>query len=293
MFRSLTRALPALGFVFSIALSLPAAAQVDINSADQAELEELPGIGEKIAEAIVRDREDNGPYASLEELARVPGVSSGLIARLEGKASAGGGGYGGGSESVVVREGEQVSGDVVKKVLRKYAGEPTITELQKAVLDYARAHPDVVDSWRWRARVAGALPQLDVDGQYTLDDDTRTVQSTDATTGAVTVEDDDVGYRVIGGARWDLDRLLFDRNEMAASRELVRLASLRDRILDEATRRYFERRRLQVDMELNPPRDLPTRVRKELRVQELTADLDSLTGGWFSKKLEDAGRSAY
>lgn len=264
---------------------------VNINTADVAELDRLPGIGEKLAQAIVADREANGPFSSVEDLARVPGISSGLIARLQGQVSTGGGGRQQGP--VVLREGEVVSSEVVKRVLSKFAGEPTIREVQKAALDYAHAHPDIVDSWRWRSRTAALLPQFRTRFDYEIDDDRRTRTNTEATEAVVVTEDNDVGYELQVQGTWDLNRLLFDPQELAVAREGVRLANLRDRVLDEVTRRYYDRRRLQVDLELSPPRDLGDRIKKELRVQELTADLDSLTGGWFSKQLEAAGREPF
>ena len=109
--------------------------------------------------------------------------------------------------------------------------------------------------------------------------DSETEVTTGTSTGRLTI-----------GATWELDRLIFEPQEMAVAREAVRTANLRDRVLDEVTRRYFERRRLQVDLELAPPTDLSDRVRKELRLQELTADIDAFTGGWFSDKLQKAGR---
>ena len=54
--------------------------------------------------------------------------------------------------------------------------------------------------------------------------------------------------------------------------QLIAVATRRADPLLEPPRRFFERRRLQVDLELSPPRDLADRIRKELRVQELTAD---------------------
>ena len=44
---------------------------MDVNTAPAAELETLPGIGEKKALAIVEYREANGPFRAVEELERV------------------------------------------------------------------------------------------------------------------------------------------------------------------------------------------------------------------------------
>lgn len=54
--------------------SAGSAAGVDINSAGPAELEALPGVGPATAEKIVADREANGPFASPEDIMRVPGI---------------------------------------------------------------------------------------------------------------------------------------------------------------------------------------------------------------------------
>lgn len=64
------------------------AGPVDLNSASAEELDELPGIGPVIAERIVADREANGPFASLEDLARVSGVGDSIVTGLAGLAVA-------------------------------------------------------------------------------------------------------------------------------------------------------------------------------------------------------------
>jgi len=48
--------------------------RLDVNTASRYELTLLPGIGPKTAEAIVLDRQERGPYESLEELQRVKGI---------------------------------------------------------------------------------------------------------------------------------------------------------------------------------------------------------------------------
>lgn len=47
---------------------------VDLNTADAAALDTLPGIGPSTAEAIVAHRADNGPFASVDDLLDVRGI---------------------------------------------------------------------------------------------------------------------------------------------------------------------------------------------------------------------------
>jgi competence ComEA-like helix-hairpin-helix protein len=55
---------------------------VALNRATAQELEALPGIGARRAEAIVRDRERNGPFPSVDALTRIPGIKPALVARV-------------------------------------------------------------------------------------------------------------------------------------------------------------------------------------------------------------------
>jgi competence protein ComEA len=57
----------------------PADGRLNINQATRSELEELPGIGERLAERIVDTRTSNGPFTSLEQVAEIEGISEALI----------------------------------------------------------------------------------------------------------------------------------------------------------------------------------------------------------------------
>lgn len=65
------------------------AATVDINTADAATLETLPGIGPSIAQAIVEWRAANGQFASVDELEDVPGIGPATLAEIRDSARVG------------------------------------------------------------------------------------------------------------------------------------------------------------------------------------------------------------
>ena len=62
---------------------------INVNTADVYELQRLPGIGEKRAQAIVEYREAWGPFQSVDELDRVPGIGEGVLEDLRGYAAVG------------------------------------------------------------------------------------------------------------------------------------------------------------------------------------------------------------
>lgn len=54
-------------------------AKINVNTADAAELEELPGIGEVLSQAIVDYRAENGPFSSVDELEDVSGIGPSIL----------------------------------------------------------------------------------------------------------------------------------------------------------------------------------------------------------------------
>jgi competence protein ComEA len=56
--------------------------RVDLNRADRAELLQLPGVGEKLAERIETYRRDHGPFRTVDELRRVHGIGPKMLERL-------------------------------------------------------------------------------------------------------------------------------------------------------------------------------------------------------------------
>jgi len=59
---------------------------------------------------------------------------------------------------------------------------------------------------------------------------------------------------------------------------------LRNDILDEVNKLYFERLRVKSELDNLPIEDRKERLDKELKLEELTASLDALTGGYYSEQ---------
>ena len=60
----------------------PTSGMVDINTADAKLLETLPGIGETRAQAIIRHREEHGPFKRVDDIVAVPGIGSAILEGL-------------------------------------------------------------------------------------------------------------------------------------------------------------------------------------------------------------------
>lgn len=58
------------------------AGQVDLNTATLAQLDTLPGVGPVLAQRILDRRTQHGPFASVDQLAEVPGIGESRLSQL-------------------------------------------------------------------------------------------------------------------------------------------------------------------------------------------------------------------
>ncbi len=67
-----------------------ALAAVDLNTANQQQLEAVKGIGPAKAKAIVDYRAKNGPFKSAEDVMKVPGIKEGIYNKIKTEISVNG-----------------------------------------------------------------------------------------------------------------------------------------------------------------------------------------------------------
>ncbi len=173
-----------------------------------------------------------------------------------------------------------------QEMMSRYHYEPNIEQVQQWAIRYAEVQPEKIEQWRSQSARKAWLPKL------TFGVNRNTTDLWHWEGGSTTKADDDILRRGRASAdwavnmNWDLGELIWsvDQNSIDVRSRLM--VQLRDDILDEVTRLYFERRRLQIERELSPSKDIRLQVTQELRQQELTAQIDGLTGGEFSRRLE-------
>jgi hypothetical protein len=172
----------------------------------------------------------------------------------------------------------------IQQAIKDLESEPSIQEVHRAALKFYNAEPETVASLRTRANLKYLLPDVNV--RYRRSNNGVFINKLDYLQGEPTQgyaigkdqSEGDVSELQISGT-WSLSRLLFNPEVLDVSS----LAALQEGVLKEVTRLYYTRRRLQIDMILNPPKDAATQLSKEIRIDRITATLDALTNNIFSK----------
>lgn len=249
-----------------------------LNSASPEQLASVTGISSELADAVVSLRDERGRLGSVEELRVIPGISSAALDSLRRETSI---------NLNITRNGSG-SYTTVEEVMSVFDTEPSVRQVQAIAEEYSYTNRSQVESWLEASERAARLPELQF--RYYYYDRLNTGYEYGLDSGGLPIAnvddadtDSDHVYQVT--LKWRLDELIMSSERIRVISESQDVVKLRDKVLRQVTQTYFDRRRLQVDLLLSPPADLRAQVEDEIRLMELTAELDALTGGGFSRAL--------
>jgi len=180
----------------------------------------------------------------------------------------------------------QADSVTMEKLSRLFQSEPSVRQVQREAISYANVGNGKIKRWHTGSRIRSLVPNLtfskglDVSNNLHVD------------TGSTTVPDsfvqgpDDRGRSTDLNLSWNLGDLIWSSSQTSIDSREKLMVELRDEILAEVTRLYFERRRTQLEFITNPPQDSTERAKMLFRIDELTANLDALTDGYLSKRLD-------
>ena len=163
--------------------------------------------------------------------------------------------------------------------------DPPIEALRAAATALVLAEPGRARSLVERARFAGWLPEVRimVDRRFARTESVDLGSPTDVAALAPVGIDSNNDVRYQARATWDLSKLIFNSDEIGAQFQALRTADTRREIESLVIRLYFERRRLKAESTAADDQDMLPGSRRELRIAEIEAELDALTGGAFAR----------
>jgi len=159
-----------------------------------------------------------------------------------------------------------------------FKDEPGIKELQEAAIKYTQViDPQKIETSRHLARIKAVLPELSVDYDRTISSYSNS-NSTRFTVGPA-----EWGLAL----RWNLSDLVWSEQQRLIDSQVRLMVELRNDILDEVNKLYFERRKVKMELINLSYLDNNKVEEKKLRLEELAASLDALTGGYFSRQIKE------
>jgi hypothetical protein len=149
-------------------------------------------------------------------------------------------------------------------------GGPTVEQVQAAAIAPFREAEEMARGWLARVRWAAWVPRLSADYSHS---DRRLHVSGVQTQAEVDYWRVSPSHQIGVRLSWDLPDLLFSSHELSVVRGLIDLLKERDKAVERAIRLHYRRQRLALE------------ARDPLELEEITAELDALTGGLYTGRV--------
>ena len=178
--------------------------------------------------------------------------------------------------------------EMKKTESRLFSHEPSVRMVQVMALTYAGLEPHAMRDMHGRVRRAAWLPEVSLSVRNGEDNRSRDVVSlelTDATGDTSLAETRTAEFQVEATAKFRFSELVFSPEEVDVARENRYSARLRLLLLTRVTDVYFARRRQILERHVAGSMNGPEKTMRGLKIEQLTAELDGLTGGAFNRHL--------
>jgi len=173
-----------------------------------------------------------------------------------------------------------------QEILQRFENEPSVREIQQAAIEYAEVDPRKIQEWRAAAARKALLPTVSLHRDLSNSNNVDIDRGGTADPDKFITGPNDTSASWYATLSWDMGGLIWNNDQTSIDSRSKLMVELRNDILTEVTHLYFERRRLEIEMAQVVSKDVPMdRVNQEIQLQELTASIDALTGGYLSRRL--------
>ena len=165
------------------------------------------------------------------------------------------------------------------------AREPSALEVQRAAIRYADVGNGKIKRWHFGSRLRALVPGLSLGKDFSVRNNIDIDRAgTNQPDEFIAGPDNTTKGRDIS-LDWDLGDLIWGSSQTSIDSREKLMVELRNDVVNEVTRLYYERRRLVMSLYLSRPAAEQEFFDLLLRIDELTSYIDGLTGGYFSKEL--------
>ena len=175
--------------------------------------------------------------------------------------------------------------------MKKIQSEPSAKEIVNAAIEFAKLHPDRIKQWIEKAKKSAWLPEVRVLGGSEMGQIDGHGRRGNVGLNPLFLyrESDHINtkdYKIEAELSWKLEKLFFNEAEIDIDEQRNRQTELREDIANTITIYYFQRRNLVFKKLFNPPENFTELSRLEFQIEEITTKIDTLSGGYFMKKLK-------
>jgi photosystem II stability/assembly factor-like uncharacterized protein len=164
-----------------------------------------------------------------------------------------------------------------------FLNEPDISDIHQAAIEYSEVSPEKIKWMRQAAKNQALIPKFSfkLDRNISRNINLDRGGTNDPDFFIEGPKDKKWGWGI--GLNWDLSELVWSYHQTSIDVRSRLMVQLRNDILDEVTKLYFERLRLKHEITQMPAKEQNQIKLKQLRLAELTANIDALTGGYLSR----------
>lgn len=173
----------------------------------------------------------------------------------------------------------------IEEIMSRFNNEPAIQKIHEAAISYAEIHPDKIAKWRKSAARKAWLPRVSVGydqgNDETIELDRGGTKDPDRFISGPKESDSNVSIDF----RWDLSEIIWNPDQTSIDNRSKLMVQLREDLLNQLNHLYYARRKIQIENLLYTSSDINTLIDRQLLINEYTAGIDALTGGYFSKNI--------
>lgn len=163
--------------------------------------------------------------------------------------------------------------------------EPAAREVHEEAIRYANVSNKKTHRWHRESRIKALIPDLSIGKSLSRHNSVDIDRGSTSEADRYILGPDSASRDLDVDVSWNLADLIWGTDQTSIDSREKLMVEMRQDLLSEATRIYYERRRLQLEIIMQPSAEENEHLTRLTRLDELTSLLDVMTGGAFGRSV--------